>query len=206
MNKLLSLLFIWSVFVINSSADELKDQYSLRMAWGYASERDLGQILVLSNYSSHPRDLTTYAIDGGYLLEKDFYDYPVDVYLKGGFSYFDEDRFKDAYEVLAYIKFFYNIDFLDNRIRFGFGEGLSLVNKNLESEVIEAREEGEKYARFLNYLDITLDFDIGKVVQYKPLEGLYFGYLLKHRSGVFGLFSGVNGGSNYNSFYLEKTF
>jgi len=39
------------------------------------------------------------------------------------------------------------------------------------------------------------------------MHGTYFGILLKHRSGIFGLINNVaHGGSNYNSIYLEKKF
>jgi hypothetical protein len=39
------------------------------------------------------------------------------------------------------------------------------------------------------------------------MYGTYVGYLLKHRSGIAGLINNVDhGGSNYNSFYIEKTF
>ena len=61
--------------------------------------------------------------------------------------------------------------------------------------------------RFLNYLDITVDFDVGKLIDYKPMHETYLGYLLKHRSGIGGLINNVeHGGSNYNCFYIEKKF
>ncbi|MBA1433616.1 MAG: hypothetical protein FAF04_08555, partial [Epsilonproteobacteria bacterium] len=50
-------------------------------------------------------------------------------------------------------------------------------------------------------MDISLDFDLGKLVRVKSLEEFYVGVLIKHRSGVFGLYNGVHGGSNYNSLY-----
>lgn len=205
MRKVLTHLLILAGLSTASFAEDA-DKYSVRVAWGDASEKDLGQILLYSNYNSHPRNLTTVAVDAGYLLYSNISDLPLDLYIKGGFSYFNEDQFKDTYEALAYFKLFYNIDFLDNRVRFGFGEGLSFVKDNLESEVIEAVAEGQRYTRLLNYLDITLDVDLGKLFHYKPMENLYFGYLLKHRSGVFGFFDGVHGGSNYNALYLEKNF
>lgn len=205
MRKFLTHLLILSSLFTTSFAEDV-DKYSMRVAWGYASEKDLGDILLNADLSSHQTSLTTIAIDGGYLLYPNIADLPFDLYLKGGFSYFNEDQFKDTYEALVYLKLFYNLDFLSNRVRFGFGEGVSFVKDNLETEVREAELKGIRYGRFLNYLDITLDVDLGKLFHYKPMENLYFGYLLKHRSGVFGLFNGVHGGSNYNSFYLEKNF
>ncbi|MDH4945420.1 hypothetical protein [Sulfurimonas sp. C5] len=205
MRKFFTHLLILSSLFTASFAEDV-DKYSMRVAWGYASEKDLGDILLNADLSSQQKNLTMIAIDGGYLLYPNISDLPFDLYLKGGFSYFNEDKRDDTYEALVYLKLLYNLDFLDNRVRFGFGEGVSLVKDNLETELIEADRRGIRYGRFLNYLDITLDVDLGKLFRYKPMENLYFGYLLKHRSGVFGLFNGVHGGSNYNSFYLEKNF
>jgi outer membrane protein len=205
MRKILSTLFFILLLAFSLQAKESK-KYSFRAAYGYASEQDLGEILFTLDFSKHPRDLSVYAIDGGYLLYEDIGDMPLELYAKGGLSYFNEDQFSDTYEVIAYVKLIYNLDFYSNRVRFGFGEGVSYVKDKLESELIEATAESDKTSKFLNYLDITIDFDIGRMVGVKSLEDLYFGYLLKHRSGVFGLYNGVHGGSNYNSFYLEKNF
>jgi outer membrane protein len=208
MHKFLALIFI---LILSSSlfADDEK-KYSFRVAYGYASEKDLGDILFTLDFDKHPRDLTVVAVDGGYLLKKDLFNLPLDLWAKGGLSYFNEDEYSNTYEALAYIKLIYNLDFADNRVRFGFGEGVSYVNNLLEAEVLDATDENtgemDPTSKFLNYLDITIDFDIGKLVRVKSLEDVYFGYLLKHRSGVFGLYNGVHGGSNYNSFYIETNF
>jgi hypothetical protein len=56
-------------------------------------------------------------------------------------------------------------------------------------------------------MEITLDFDLGKLIRFKDLEQVYLGYLIKHRSGFHGLYGGVyDGGSNYNCVYIEKNF
>jgi len=202
-------LLLLTLLSASSSADEAK-KYSFRVAYGYASEKDLGDILLTLDFSKHPRDLTVVAVDGGYLLSENLFDLPLELWAKGGLSYFDEDQYSNTYELLAYVKLIYNFDFADNRVRFGFGEGISYVNHLLEAEVLDATDPitglQDPTSRFLNYLDITVDFDIGKLVGVKSLEDVYLGYLLKHRSGVFGLYSGVHGGSNYNSFYIETNF
>jgi outer membrane protein len=209
------------VFVTTALSAEQAKKYSFRVAYGYASEKDLGDILLTANFVKHPLDLTVIAVDAGYLLKSGLFDLPIDLYAKGGFSKFNEverytlggreySGFSDTYEVLAYIKLLYNFDLSGNRIRFGFGEGVSYVNDLLVAEVYDATDPithtQDPTAQFLNYLDITLDFDIGRLIGVKSMEDIYFGYLLKHRSGVFGLYSGVHGGSNYNSLYLEMNF
>jgi len=197
--------FILFILFYNLYAVENVNDYSLRLAYGYASEKDLGEI-VLGDFSSHPRDLNVYALDGGYLLKKDIFDWSMDIYLKGGLAYFDEDQFSNTYEATFYVKAYLNIDFWHNRIRLGAAEGVSYTKDILETELLEATEDKEPTSRFLNYLDLSVDFDFGKLIGYKPMNEAYIGYALKHRSGVFGLYHGVHGGSNYNTLYLEKNF
>lgn len=183
-----------------------QNEFSVRTLYGSASANDLGQI-ILGNLGSEPEDLTVMAMDGGYLLQHNSLHYPIDIYAKVGVSKFYEDRYRDVYEVVAYLKLFYNVDFLENRLRFGFGEGGSYTNHILRAEFLEAQEEHGKTSYFLNYLDITADFDLGKLLHSKSLYTTYIGIALKHRSGIFGLINNVrHGGSNYNSLYIEKNF
>jgi len=222
MRKLQGVLLAAMMFVgALVSADGVQKSYSFRVAYGYASEKDLGEILLNADFSKHPIDLSVVAVDAGYLLKSGLFGLPIDLYAKGGLSKFNEvnsfrvgvreySGFSDTYEVLAYIKLLYNLDFAGNRVRFGFGEGVSYVNDLLVSEVYDATDPNtgveDPTSQFLNYLDITIDFDIGRLIGMKSMEDVYFGYLLKHRSGVFGLYNGVHGGSNYNSLYLEMNF
>ncbi len=222
MHKLQGVLLVLLMFLSSSLfADDSQKKYSFRVAYGYASEKDLGDILLTADFAKHPIDLSVVAVDAGYLLKNNLFDLPIDVYAKAGFSKFNEVSnfrvgtreyrgFSDTYEVLAYIKLLYNLDFADNRVRFGFGEGVSYVNDLLVSEVYDATDplsgSQDPTSRFLNYLDITVDFDLGRLTGVKSMHDVYFGYLLKHRSGVFGLFNGVHGGSNYNSLYIETNF
>ena len=199
-------LFLLLLLFFNLSAKETIHDYSLRLGYGYASQKDLGDIILGGDFSSHPRDLSVYALDAGYILGKDIFDWNLDIYLKGGLAYFNEDQYDDAYEGTLYAKAYFNFDFWSNRVRLGAAEGVSYSSDILESEDVEAKEDGEPTAKFLNYLDLSLDFDFGKLIGSKVLDETYVGYALKHRSGVFGLYSGVHGGSNYNTFYIEKNF
>ena len=200
--------FLFLILLLNLALNA-NDKYLMRVAYGTASKNDLGQIIT-GNPDSTDKYLSVVSIDAGYLLKKDFLDLPIDIYAKGGFSVFNEKVNTNTYEVLAYIKAYYNIDFLNNRIRIGAGEGFSYTSRILEVEYDEVNEDPNDIsssARFLNYLDITVDFDVGKLIDYKPMHETYLGYLLKHRSGIAGLINNVDhGGSNYNAFYIEKKF
>jgi len=185
------------------------DFYSLRVAHGKATKSDFGQI-ILGDIESHEKYLSVIGLDGGYLLKKDFLDIPLDIYAKGGLSYFNDSAVRDrdnVFEATLYIKAYYNFDFLDNRVRVGFGEGGSYTTSILYTEYQEAKEENDNNSNYLNYIDLSVDFDIGKLISYKPLHGTYIGWALKHRSGIFGLINNVRkGGSNYNTIFLERNF
>ena len=193
--KIIFLLFLFINLVAN-------DNYSFRVAYGKVSAGDLGEIL-MGDWQTHPNDLKVLSLDGGYLLSKNYLDLPIDIYAKIGAAYFDEDSVhNDIYEATFYIKAYYK--FLDEKMRFGLAEGISYTSGVLLCESMEAEEKKDNTSKFLNYLDISLDVDLGKMFDYKPLRNTYLGYAIKHRSGVFTLYNNVShGGSNYNTLYIE---
>jgi outer membrane protein len=199
--KILAILFLF----INLIAQE---QYSVRVAYGTASQSDLSEIISLNN-ENHLKHLGVFALDGGYLLSHKTFELPLDIYIKGGVSFFDESAVSqdDILETMLYIKAYWNFDFFDNRIRLGLGDGFSYTSSILYVEKEEALAKDDKNSYLLNYMDVSLDFDFGRLVSYKPLHNIYVGWALKHRSGIYGLLNDVrNGGSNYNIFYVEKNF
>ena len=198
-------------------------EFSLRLAYGVESDSDLGEILSFQDPTAHKYDFSVIALDAGYLLVKDTFDLPLDIYLKAGIALFQSENLssyqelqgmqdltsKDIYEFTFYFKLYYNLEFLNNKVRIGFGEGGSYVSDYLPPEVIEERSDNNDdphYSKYLNYLDISLDIDIGKLFGYKPLYDTYLGYTLKHRSGIFGTINNVSGGSNYNTISIERNF
>ena len=182
-----------------------QDNYSLRIAYGKVTSSDLGEILT-ANIKKHQYDLRVISLNGSYLLKQNIADLPIDIYSNFGLSYFDEDNQQhNIYEVTTFIKAYYKFDTLTSR--FGFGEGVSYTSDVLTTEYLEATQKEDHYSKFLNYLDISFDFDFGKLIDYKPLQSTYIGVLIKHRSGIFGLVNNVShGGSNYNTFYIERYF
>ncbi|MDY0121079.1 MAG: hypothetical protein RBR54_03980 [Sulfurimonas sp.] len=198
--KYIVLLFLF----LHLSASQ---DYSVRVAHGKAVASDFGEILG-GHIKSHEHNLQVYALDVGYLLYKDLFDFPIDLYIQGGFAYFDENGLrKDVYEGTLYFKAFYNLDFYSQRLRIGLGEGGSYTSSVLYAEYAEAIENNDNTANYLNYLDFSIDFDLGRAIGYKKLEDTTLGFLIKHRSSIFGLINNVEkGGTNYNCFYLEKKF
>lgn len=185
------------------------DEYSFRIGYGKASKSPLTEIISGNAYeNNHNKDLSVLSFNGGYLLKESLFDWPIDIYVKGGLSYFDEAGTRsNLYEVVLYIKAYYNLDFRDNRIRFGIGEGGSYTSDILFIEDEEAFVKNGNTAYYLNYIDMSVDFDLGRLVGHKEMNNTYIGWALKHRSGIFGFINSVkDGGSNYNTVYLEKNF
>ena len=218
-----SLFVLLLAAMVFSSAAQAVQKYSFRVAYGIESDSDLGEIISFQKPTDHKYRFDVLSLDAGYLLAPSLFELPLDLYIKGGTALFRSEDLstypelrgmkdasdKDVYEFTLYIKLYYNIDFLDNRVRIGFGEGGSYVTDYLAPEVIEERTKSPddpKYSKYLNYLDISLDVDIGRLFGVKSLYDTYLGYTLKHRSGIFGTINGVSGGSNYNTISIEKNF
>jgi len=184
-----------------------QESYSLRVAYGKSTKSDLGEVLY-GNISSDVKNLRVVSLDGGYLLANGISNLPFDLYLKSSLSYFDEAGVHDdIYEMTLYFKLYYNFLMMQTKMRFGFGEGGSYTNNILLTESAAAVAANDNTSHYLNYLDISLDVDLGSMFSSEMMKKTYVGILIKHRSGVFGLIHNVHhGGSNYNCLYIEKNF
>jgi outer membrane protein len=185
-----------------------EDDYSVRFAAGSSSASDFDQLYTFTGLNTHPANTNVYGVSGGYRFVKDAFEWPLDLSVNGSLNYFDENNHQDDFlEAAIYIKFIFKFDFWGNQLRYGIAEGVSYADRVPYVEAQEAIEEGDNQSRLLNYMEISMDFDVGKLIRVKELESLYLGYLIKHRSGMWGLYGGVSdGGSNYNCVYLEKNF
>ena len=215
LNQILSSLLLLAVSHTTLFAIEDDAPYSIRLGYGYADLNDLGEV-VAGDWHRYDGDASVFNLDSGYCFYKEVLGMPLDFYIKGAVSYFHENGAvyqgevrEDFFELTTYAKAYLNLDFWHNRIRLGAGEGISIAQEIPVVEYLDAENEDgthEPVAKFLNYLDLSLDFDMGRLIHVESMEDLYIGYTLKHRSGVFGLFNGVHGGSNYNMLTLEKNY
>ena len=191
--------------------------FSVRLGYGLANANDFGEVLS-GDWQQYYNNTSVYNLDMGWRFWRNVLDFPFDFYLKGGLSYFDEKAsydlrgngpYRDFLEATFYAKVYGKIDFFGNRIRIGFGEGVSYAGEIPVVEIDDATHHDgtiDKSQKFLNYLDVSADIDIGRLIRVAPLRDLYLGYTLKHRSSVFGLYGGALNGSNYNMVTLEKNF
>ena len=197
-----------TLFFLLSSAASADNDWTLRAAAGVASASDFDELYHFKGLNTSPYKTRFYGIEGGYRLAENAIDWPMDIYAKGGLNYFEERGYQDnSFEATLYIKFYFKLNAFENQLRFGIAEGLSYAERVPYVERMEAEEEGDSTSKLINYMEITFDIDLGRLTGSKHLKETYFGYLIKHRSGMWGNFGGVSdGGSNYNSLYIEKNF
>ena len=92
--------------------------------------------------------------------------------------------------------------------RWGFGFGMSYAN---EVPIVEQRKQASKNdntARFLNYLEMQLDFPLRRLFKSKSMENCYAGLTIVHRSGIFGtsdFLGDVSGGADWLTAHFECT-
>jgi outer membrane protein len=199
---------LFSLFLLLSTTAMAGNDWSIRVAAGSASASDFDELYYFSGLNKSPLDTNFFGIEGGYRVAEDVFDWPIDIYTKGGFNYLDENGHQsNILEATLYIKFYAKFNIFNNQLRFGLAEGVSYAEKPLYVEKMEAEEEGDNTSNLLNYMEITFDIDLGRLTGNETLKNTYFGYLIKHRSGAHGTFGGVeDGGSNYNAIYIEKSF
>ncbi len=90
--------------------------------------------------------------------------------------------------------------------RLGFGAGFSLAQRVPLTEVRDQARRGRDTSRLLNYLDPSLDVNLGDLTGAKRWNDSFIGVGVSHRSGIFGssqILGNINGGSNYLYGYLE---
>lgn len=199
----ITLLLLLCIAIAAASQKE----YALRLAHGEVTQSSYGEILS-AQIRGNPERSSVYALDGSYLLQKNLFDLPLELYISTGLAYFDEGVERDnLYEVTLYLKLYYTLSLKRAKIRFGFGEGGSYTDKILAVELAEAREINGNTSHYLNYLDTSVDANLGALFDNNELKYTTIGLLIKHRSGIFGLINNVTrGGSNYNCIYIEQQF
>lgn len=111
----------------------------------------------------------------------------------------------DSWQIDAYMKAYYYGFPWRHRVttRIGFGFGLSYSERVPYAEEQSLIERGRNTSKLLNYLDPSIDINIGELFRRRDL---YLGLGVSHRSGIFAsseMLGTVDGGSNYIYAYLE---
>lgn len=125
------------------------------------------------------------------------------------FRHFEEPLQEDFNSYAAYIMAVarnYSKWSGDELFRWGFGFGMNYAEHVPAVEVIKQSRKGDNTSHFLNYLELTLDYPLRRIVKKGFFSNCYAGLTVVHRSGIFGtakILGDVAGGSDWITAHLE---
>lgn len=180
----------------------------LRVAHGWATPSNMGDIFAGDSESDSYNNQMT-SIFYGHPLADELFGIPMSIYLTTGIAWHWEGEVQNSIqEYVMAIKAYYTFDW-PVTWRVGFAEGLSYVSDITYIEESEMEEKGYEPSELMNYLDVSIDVELGSLLRSESLKNWYLGYSLHHRSGIFesaSQFGRIKGGSNYNTIYLQHHF
>ncbi len=188
-----------------------RDTWSARINAGYETDKDLGQITT-GDVEVDSDNSSLIGIDFGRPLVDNFRDLPIDFAWRIGVQRFlDHSAGASGFAQTVYLKMYLRPFPWERWVgtRIGFGEGVSYAWRVPDAERAYAANHDESTHRLLNYLDVSLDVNVGDVIRNESAHACWLGLVISHRSGVFGLvdlFGNVHNGSNYNTAALECDF
>jgi len=201
---------IWAGFGFSNDKskrkkEDLRISSYVRLAHGWASPSDLTDI-ILFNFERDTFNNQMTSVFYGLPLTDEVFGIPIDLYLVSGLVWhWPSSVQRSAQEIVLGMKADYMFKW-PIRWRFGLGEGLSWINRVTYIEQQELDRKPFKSSNLLNYIDYTIDFYLGDIFGGDFMKHLWLGYSIHHRSGIFSRsqqFSRINGGSNYQCFYLQ---
>jgi hypothetical protein len=208
---LLMIAALSGALISGPCAAEARD--SLRLSFAKSSETDLATVVV-GDYDASPE--SNYLLDAtwGRRISDTLFGLPVPLTMNFGLQYLAERGHQaDGLGGTAFIKAHYDwrLPFTSKYVRLGLGEGLSYVSRIPMSEQRDFGKKGVESAKFMNYLEWTVDvplkqFSAGPKPQPSGIEEVSLGFIVWHRSSVFGLFAESGGGVNFMGFAIQARY
>lgn len=206
----------WEAFVgvgLSDPVDEprtvrLPENGYVRVGHMWATPSSLNQI-IRGNASKDPDNHQLTTIFYGHPLTDRLFGLPIEFFLHPGIGLHWKSPKQDyELEFIFSIKFYYTIP-LPVRIRLGAAEGVSWVTDVPYREEQNLTAKGFTPSQALNYLDFSVDLNLGDITPGEALDKLWLGYYIHHRSAMFKSaqqFGRIKGGSNFQAIYLQYHF
>lgn len=185
----------------------------VRLSWVKSSETDLATVII-GDFDASPE--SNYAIAGswGRQYSDTLFGAPIAMTGNVGVQWFNERGYQpDGWGVNGYIKALYDwrLPWTQKHLRLGLGEGLSYVTRIPESERRDFAKKGTESVKLMNYLEWTMDMGLRQFGPFdrllgKGVDDVYVGFIVWHRSTVFGLFGDSKGGVNFMGFGFEVQY
>ncbi|WP_419175014.1 MipA/OmpV family protein [Desulfosediminicola sp.] len=180
----------------------------LRIAHGWATESNIGDIITGGTVSDEYNNQLT-SIFYGYPIADELFGIPIDVYITPGLVWHWNSSVQSSIqEYVVAIKAYYTFNW-PTRWRFGVAEGLSYLSDITYIEQSEMDRKDYEPSNLMNYLDLSVDVDLGDLFKSERMRNWYLGYSIHHRSAIFesaSQFGRIKGGANYNTIYLQYHF
>ena len=212
MRHVLALILLLGCAVA-STASGAESRDSLRFSFAKSSETDLATVVV-GDYDASPE--SNYVIDAswGRQYSDTLFGLPFPMTANIGVQYLAERGYQDdGLGATAFIKAHYDwkLPFTEKRVRLGLGEGLSYVTHIPMSEQRDFAKKGVESSKLMNYMEWTIDvplrqFTHGVDTRDGGIEEISLGFIVWHRSSVFGLFADSGGGVNFMGFGIEMRY
>lgn len=184
----------------------LKAKPYIRLAQGKGNSSTLAQILTGDIRTDKDVSVNMTSLFYGHPLSDKLFGLPFEVYLSPGIvHHYSSEAQSAATEFVLSFKFYYTIP-LPWRVRLGAAEGISYIDSITYYEKQGLEQVDKNPNNILNYVDVSIDLNLGDIVPFELIENLWLGYGIHHRSGIGGsssMFGGISGGSNYNTLYLQ---
>jgi outer membrane protein len=200
----------YSAAATDSETDKL---HSVRVHWSKSSETDFVTV-VIGDYQRSPESNFLIGASWGAPLSDTLFGLPFRMTWNFGMQYFDERDYQaDGLGVTGFVKAHYplRIPFTSKRIELGLGEGLSYVSQIPMSEKRDFEKKGVESEKLLNYLEWTVDIPLSQFAFFEPMmqgriKELSVGFIVWHRSSIFGLMGESKGGVNFMGFGVEGKY
>lgn len=187
---------------------ELSNHGYLRIAHGWATPSNIGDILAGDTVKDEYNNQLS-SIFYGLPLTDNLFSLPIDIFLTPGFIWhWNSEVQSSEQEYVLAIKAYYTIDW-PVRWRIGAAEGLSYASDVTYIEASEMERKGYRPSELMNFLDFSIDINLGDIFNVNALNETWLGYSIHHRSAIFesaSQFGRIKGGSNYNTVYIQFDF
>jgi len=178
---------------------------NLRVMHGWATPSSLAKILN-GDIEDDPFNNQLTSLFYEIPLTDRFFGLPFQIMLGTGYVQHWSSAVQDrTFEVVAKVHFYYTFTW-PLRWRLGVAEGFSWIEEPTYIEVISLEEKGYRPSQLMNYLDFTLDVNVGDLFRAEKLRHMWFGVNIHHRSSIFesaSQFGRIKGGSNYPGFHVQ---
>jgi hypothetical protein len=209
---MLCTLLSFSAFA-ESTADAAPSKDSLRLYYARASDTDFVTV-VAGDYSASKESDRIMGLSWGHEVGQHLFGMPIRMTANVGLQYIDEQGLQpDGYGVTSFIKANYSwrLPWTTKRVQLGLGEGLSYVTRIPKSEERDFAKKNVDSNKLMNYLEWTIDVPLSQFESLRPLfhgpiKEINTGFMVWHRSSVFGLFAETKGGINFMGFSVEAKY